>query len=65
MSSAAGVGRAVRGHSRMRGSSISMISRSHPSSSDRRPAAVTTAVAAASATMNAIRALGNAGSIGR
>ncbi|VAZ69778.1 hypothetical protein LAUMK7_05717 [Mycobacterium kansasii] len=65
MSSAAGAGRAVPGQPGMRGSAASMTARSHPSSSDRRSAAVTTAVAAASATMNAIRALGNAGSIGR
>ena len=64
-SSAAGAGNAVPGWASMRGSSTSMTVRSHPSSRSARPAVVTAAIGAASATMNPIRAAGAAGSIGR
>ncbi len=64
-SSGAGAGNAVLGWVSMRGSSISMTGRSNPSSRAGKAAVVMAAIGAASAIMNAIRAGGCAGSIGR
>ena len=64
-SSAAGAGSAVLGWVSTAGPLISMTARSRPSSRDRRPAVVTTADGAASASMNSTRGSGSAGSIGR
>ncbi|SON63896.1 hypothetical protein MSIMFI_05427 [Mycobacterium simulans] len=63
--SGSGADNAVAGHVRIAGSATSITSRSNPSSRQRSSAVLSTTVGAASVSMNAIRASGTAGSIGR
>ncbi|VAZ59278.1 hypothetical protein LAUMK7_01702 [Mycobacterium kansasii] len=65
MSSAAGVGKAVPGQARTRGSATSITGSRLPSSRPRRPAVAIAATGAASSTMNSTLGPGRAGSRGR